>query len=137
MREKRPVTSMVTFLSGITPASAGKTLQGRGSVPALEDHPRECGKNTKQSGNRHWLPGSPPRVREKQVPKSYSYCHFRITPASAGKTIHFRLDFLFAWDHPRECGKNHIQRLQLVLVGGITPASAGKTLLVLLLGLPA
>ena len=127
MREKRPVTSMVTFLSGITPASAGKTLQGRGSVPALEDHPRECGKNTKQSGNRHWLPGSPPRVREKQGYAWIDEKGNRITPASAGKTKRRIAKCHTKQDHPRECGKNCIVVFVFLQRSRITPASAGKT----------
>ena len=88
MREKRPVTSMVTFLSGITPASAGKTTRFTWDICFSQDHPRECGKNSEDILIQAVLDG--------------------ITPASAGKTKLGIIKEQHKEDHPRECGKNFI-----------------------------
>ena len=86
VREKRPVTSMVTFLSGITPASAGKTTRFTWDICFSQDHPRECGKNSVLLPEKTGFAGSPPRVREKPTDILLRLDDLRITPASAGKT---------------------------------------------------
>ena len=129
VREKRFLSKPTTCTSGITPVCAGKT-----SVSCL------AGTVT---------PGSPPHVREKLTSDYKALSRIRITPACAGKTdvySHFICSFQ---DHPRECGKNLLRSnivrdgsgspprvrekqadsSKLRLRPGITPASAGKTLL--------
>ena len=72
------------------------------------DHPRVCGKNELVQELVIGWPGSPPRVREKQIKLMEGILVRRITPACAGKT-EVGSDFLaFVWDHPRVCGKNPV-----------------------------
>ena len=94
--------------------------------------------------------GSPPRVREKRATRLSHSSFFRITPACAGKTkgvYHLPTDHR---DHPRVCGKNfslcyqhtglvgsppRVREKQFCIVqdltsSGITPACAGKTVIV-------
>ena len=49
VREKHLIKNADGLDSGITPASAGKTDPHGLSSFEVEDHPRECGKNTKRS----------------------------------------------------------------------------------------
>ena len=80
----------------------------------------------------------------------------RITPADAGKTVNLQIQRKAAQDHPRGCGENSgMFALLLLLLGspprmrgklylpvggsrykGITPADAGKTVLVIRFGMP-
>ena len=92
-------------------------------------------------------------MREKLVLVSVSQSYVGITPACAGKTVWLTLVLSLAWDHPRVCGKNRVEitttngtagspprvREKQALPGfpnnqfGITPACAGKTVLVFVL----
>ena len=56
--------------------------------------------------------GSPPRVREKLKGSEYDEVMSRITPASAGKTKSNRDLKAKERDHPRECGKNALEKLK-------------------------
>ena len=91
----------------ITPARAGKTSE----VPELlfpdEDHPRSCGKDTKETLHDCLIWGSPPLVRERREEERLQEFDNWITPARAGKTGRhsFRIDG--DGDHPRSCGKDH------------------------------
>ena len=86
-------------------------------------------------------------MREKLLACFLQVFETGITPACAGKTIKRIQASVFAWDHPRECGKNlndrkntrtrigSPPRVREKLIHGnlrvtghrITPASAGKT----------
>ena len=77
-----------------------------------------------------------------------------ITPAGAGKTLQYALQYSAVQDHPRRCGENHSHEFAphrghgsppqvrgkrrscptVVLWNGITPAGAGKTLPVVAVG---
>mgnify|MGYP001670550326 CR=1 FL=1 len=138
---------MVTFLSGITPASAGKTTRFTWDICFSQDHPRECGKNSVLLPEKTGFAGSPPRVREKLYFQAVLGQVLGITPASAGKTELFNGSRSISRDHPRECGKNPFFKFRrstssgspprvreklygkfgAKIVSGITPASAGKT----------
>ena len=133
--------------TGITPAGAGKT-SGIGILGLfIEDHPRRCGENSASFAVTCFTPGSPPQVRGKlicQLPRLHSS---RITPAGAGKTQRRQVGACPHEDHPRRCGENHphscsvfnvqgsppqvrgklLFGLSVLLMGGITPAGAGKT----------
>ena len=135
--------------SRITPAYAGKTTPVPQTATACRDHPRVCGENQIQTTDRGKGQGSPPRMRGK-----LSFCPpvirpAGITPADAGKTYRKTCRFCINQDHPRGCGENkntgrrRIERLgspprmrgkpddRTVIIGtnGITPADAGKTVL--------
>ena len=134
--------------AGITPAHAGKTNDVSITLSTKRDHPRACGENTPDGGNMVVMPGSPPRMRGKQIHENGLVKLAGITPAHAGKTLFAFACFTLRRDHPRACGENHIQpsspalplgsppRMRGKLAGGIyqnrragiTPAHAGKTL---------
>ena len=92
--------------------------------------------------------GSPPQVRGKLDMELFQAHYNRITPAGAGKTYHAELFPRKLEDHPRRCGENKYNCLQIYFDEGsppqvrgkqkqvrsattdrrITPAGAGKTL---------
>ena len=51
--------------NGITPADAGKTCIGNGSLYTGWDHPRRCGENLPMPESRDGTLGSPPQMRGK------------------------------------------------------------------------
>ena len=85
MREKPCQNNKDADCTGITPACAGKTCKRMYSHHLEWDHPRVCGKNATASNHFCPIPGSPPRLREKQRDCPACRCVYRITPASAGK----------------------------------------------------
>ena len=95
--------------SGITPARAGKTSTTASCHFAGWDHPRSCGKDLYPALFAAAVLGSPPLVRERQVPKNNREPNSRITPARAGKTRAFGSMPYLRWDHPRSCGKDFYQ----------------------------
>ena len=120
------------------------------SLPARRDHPRVCGKDRPQRHPLTSTVGSPPRVRERLKPFFDQENVARITPACAGKTDACRVLFPSGWDHPRVCGKDllsgsiipcftgsppRVRERPTRILGvspktGITPACAGKTVLI-------
>ena len=93
-------------------------------------------------------------MREKPSSVTVAWSTFRITPASAGKTEYLMKLRGITKDHPRECGKNiSVKPAETIQQGSpprvrekpshlkygtrsirITPASAGKTLLSVVIG---
>ena len=55
-----------------------------------------------------------------------SLIHFRITPAYAGKRLHFLSQVLGVEDHPRLCGEKLSFPLPIVRVMGSPPPMRGK-----------
>ena len=150
MRGKVGSEGQAVYLKGITPAYAGKSSALCVSDVSAWDHPRVCGEKALHQRLHFAMLGSPPRMRGKAVWGGASALHTGITPAYAGKrgsTTSWRAG---RWDHPRVCGEKRLQtiwvclprgspprmrgkgswRLPLSLVLGITPAYAGKRLLV-------
>ena len=70
----------------ITPACAGKTVNGFRHLLLPKDHPRVCGENICRGDRERNRTGSPPRVRGKLLEKRRSIAAGGITPACAGKT---------------------------------------------------
>ena len=66
VRGKPWVNPLVTDVSGITPACAGKTVRQDLDHPEAWDHPRVCGENRSSRVSRSRSKGSPPRVRGKR-----------------------------------------------------------------------
>ena len=151
MRGKLILPQNAVRASRITPAHAGKTQVSDRHTELNPDHPRACGENdSSQSYIFHCL-GSPPRMRGKQYRPRHTSPDNRITPAHAGKTIRQARQCSCAPDHPRACGENRKEAvMRRVHVGSpprmrgkrfrdslqirhirITPAHAGKTLLIL------
>ena len=116
----------------------------------LPDHPRACGENISDFSCDNLRDGSPPRMRGKPQTILYASDNFRITPAHAGKTSSLKSVPCGDTDHPRACGENLFLIFGSQLFGGspprmrgkltgvlavtllmrITPAHAGKTILV-------
>ena len=134
----------------ITPACAGKTKRLACYFWLSWDHPRVCGENLSRIQSKYPFIGSPPRVRGKLEFLLVSGMKERITPACAGKTEYDGKPTLATRDHPRVCGENGSvlcsQRIAqgspprvrgkrspdsgYPHVNGITPACAGKTILI-------
>ena len=129
MRGKVHRHSFLNFISGITPAYAGKSSYMPASAPASKDHPRICGE--KFSGR---LPattaiGSPPHMRGKGNIGVTTTQEMRITPAYAGKSSHISGHDLCVWDHPRICGEKFPVSPCLLLQLGSPPHMRGKATL--------
>ena len=85
VRGKAFQTMFGTFITGITPACAGKRQAASMPFALAPDHPRVCGEKFIFSVRRLMLIGSPPRVRGKEEENGMSILEQRITPACAGK----------------------------------------------------
>ena len=130
-------------------------MTSRISIP--RDHPRMCGKDPFVVCDEHAQQGSPPHVRERLPSVLRHHRRNRITPACAGKTtLSYNPDASLG-DHPRMCGKDftglsssittrgsppHVRERPLVFhpqiyYSRITPACAGKTLLLSFFPLPS
>ena len=72
--------------AGITPACAGKTALAFRIRFGTQDHPRVCGKDSRNATSRAFCMGSPPRVRERPRFQRNDMMYRGITPACAGKT---------------------------------------------------
>ena len=111
---------------GITPACAGKSRAISAFPSAIQDHPRVCGEKTLQGVPHGPLPGSPPRVRGKEVLAFIALALFGITPACAGKRKgHGRMTKLL-WDHPRVCGEKPGISVMKPTSSGSPPRVRGK-----------
>ena len=106
MREKRLILNVKRMNYRITPAYAGKTLLTTHLLPFMKDHPRVCGKNWRYVYASVNNEGSPPRMREKPLLANWQYFLLGITPAYAGKTMNYAMNWETTKDHPRVCGKN-------------------------------
>ena len=127
MRGKRISSTNFIFISGITPAGAGKTLDVRFLRAGTRDHPRRCGENALCKRPLRPAAKSPPQVRGKRGTKPTMTKDQRITPAGAGKTRQAQPSCLPRRDHPRRCGENVAALISILLLVRITPAGAGKT----------
>ena len=124
----KPVSHLSIFPGfRITPAYAGKTPVADTRRGGHGDHPRVCGENTATLNEQTGTPGSPPRMRGKQLREILSLFSGRITPAYAGKTDAPVLAFKPDKDHPRVCGENSAAQYLDTRTLRITPAYAGKT----------
>ena len=71
-------------------------------------------------------PGSPPRMRGKQLVFDTPSRAMGITPAHAGKTGLRGGSACTRWDHPRACGENTSTFIQLLSMMGSPPRMRGK-----------
>ena len=147
MRGKGVVHVFVPEKFGITPACAGKRGQSSSFPAPWWDHPRMCGeKNLDPIEHDPWL-GSPPHMRGKAVLFDSPQPFRGITPAHAGKRGQSGNCKNADWDHPRTCGEKfyvdevlpgdtgsppHMRGKESFeehgfVIGGITPAHAGKS----------
>ena len=87
MRGKGISAYALVYLSGITPAYAGKSFAFRLGGSGIRDHPRLCGEKSASAFAVRIDSGSPPPMRGKeQVTLCACFVH-RITPAYAGKSV--------------------------------------------------
>ena len=126
VRGKAKSSMLTPKAMGITPACAGKSGRCAYKRPCIWDHPRVCGEKLRLIRSAAWFPGSPPRVRGKEIfIKGRQRC-YGITPACAGKSCTYRICYCSNWDHPRVCGEKAVfQRLHLVMLGS-PPRVRGK-----------
>ena len=89
MRGKGVSFAYAEAFPGITPAYAGKSLISYLYTLYLQDHPRLCGEKQRERLKMLEKLGSPPPMRGKgcciRIPNSFC----RITPAYAGKSVHY------------------------------------------------
>ena len=146
MRGKAGFLPASSFLTGITPAYAGKRGNSGAAAACRRDHPRMCGEKTNMPELKGMSVGSPPHVRGKVACANSILACNRITPACAGKRALIRRSSYFGRDHPRMCGEKafrcgryrcrvgsppHVRGKGAVRAAGlddlrITPACAGK-----------
>ena len=112
--------------AGITPAYAGKSPRGPGDKGRHGDHPHVCGEKFTQSATKTTIPGSPPRMRGKEIQAYENYQLVRITPAYAGKSTMRHHCQSQSRDHPRVCGEKVHQLSGVSLVVGSPPRMRGK-----------
>ena len=86
MRGKVVPVGVVTVLSRITPAYAGKREFRRLFLDEFRDHPRLCGEKDSSHATKTFILGSPPPMRGKGSKRIFSHLLSRITPAYAGKS---------------------------------------------------
>ena len=68
MRGKDSIMDGLQGVHGITPAHAGKSTRHPMTAPDRRNHPRACGEKNGGEQKSHCAPGSPPRVRGKELP---------------------------------------------------------------------
>ena len=154
MRERLIVNINISFCNRITPACAGRTLPLPAYIHPNEDHPRSRGKDYTLSFSYSVRSGSPPLAREGLIPSHLMMKSVRITPARAGRTSLMLFHVFQSRDHPRSRGKDPVTLpVKLPLTGSpplareghiksnlpkinirITPARAGRTVLILIFG---
>ena len=148
MRGKGCCHHPVILVDGITPAYAGKSRARRTASSTSWDHPRVCREKYGRFDRRCSRAGSPPRVRGKEKHHPFLPEQHGITPACAGKSATLSRMVKYMWDHPRVCGEKSMSAVQtldrmgspprvrgkastalyIVVIVGITPACAGKSL---------
>ena len=114
------------FLSGITPAYAGKRFAASFVRRCTRDHPRVCGEKQNSFQCSHTIRGSPPRMRGKGLIMALKKTYEGITPAYAGKSPpQARMPGLCR-DHPRVCGEKGVEDVQDSPNLGSPPRVRGK-----------
>ena len=106
-RGKAQLVAFPLFRSRITPAWAGKSARGPVMRITTGDHPRVGGEKSLSPISFLRLVGSPPRGRGKDRLRSANKAGRGITPAWAGKSLHFSHFLGGGKDHPRVGGEKH------------------------------
>ena len=126
MRGKERLDVFNLCAKRITPAHAGKSRRMKGGWPVKRDHPRACGEKLPLVTETHWLPGSPPRMRGKELFLNIKECGGGITPAHAGKRRPHAVKVSPLQDHPRVCGEKYIKNFMGYSTLGSPPRMRGK-----------
>ena len=150
MRGKAALSGYDCTAGGITPAYAGKSADADSHKALGEDHPRLCGEKAKKARQTPEDRGSPPPMRGKGSRITKASVRIGITPAYAGKSAAYEQRCRTLEDHPRLCGEKLWKlternwsggspppmrgkaggKIPNVLQSGITPAYAGKRVVV-------
>ena len=117
----------------ITPAWAGKSRQSPASEMPTKDHPRVGGEKFASSRNARFALGSPPRGRGKGLFIGIRYGGSGITPAWAGKSLCVWRERYAHGDHPRVGGEKVLPIFWSVVPMGSPPRGRGKVRFVPLL----
>ena len=112
---------------GITPAYAGKSMEGVKMSGILEDHPRLCGEKVQQHKAAVRIQGSPPPMRGKGTVPALGEQHTGITPAYAGKSASLTPPLVFHIGSPPPMRGKVASAVIACMCVGITPAYAGKS----------
>ena len=128
LRGKRFANNSHCSRLGLTPAPAGKTEVIGLFPPPAEAHPRACGENPILSHVHHPRLGSPPRLRGKQLRAVGRAVRRGLTPAPAGKTVHYVYSGYIRGAHPRACGENPVMPSMAAFKPGSPPRLRGKQL---------
>ena len=110
----------------LIPARAGKTEQPTASSAAPAAHPRTCGENAMRRGCARVSTGSSPRVRGKPSTTRSAAWPEGLIPARAGKTARWPVLGEQARAHPRACGENRTDLIEVTHYPGSSPRVRGK-----------
>ena len=110
----------------ITPACAGKRCRTFRAVRSSWDHPRMCGEKAALPPGVLAPPGSPPRMRGKELAVGVIRQHGGITPAHAGKSRCILQQLRVVKDHPRTCGEKLLLYSRYKPCKGSPPRMRGK-----------
>ena len=113
-------------VDGITPACAGKSSTATLAAHSTGDHPRVCGEKPQPATHSAAPPGSPPRMRGKEVKALLHFNWVGITPAYAGKSSPGSAAGCHARDHPRVCGEKSTTSEDAGSLPGSPPRMRGK-----------
>ena len=103
----KPLTAFVlTAITGLIPAHAGKTMTDSHAHDTHAAHPRSRGENRLPPAGRARTRGSSPLTRGKQSTWTGRPSPRRLIPAHAGKTGSPRPRRCRSWAHPRSRGEN-------------------------------
>ena len=111
---------------GITPAWAGKSGKNPKPLQRTRDHPRVGGEKLRSAISCLLVVGSPPRGRGKAQFGNCPYCHERITPAWAGKSVYGIIPCADKGDHPRVGGEKLLSVTTIRSFLGSPPRGRGK-----------
>ena len=126
MRGQRGIQPVDVVPRRIIPARAGPTARRCCPCVGRADHPRSCGANFHDNSRNAQPFGSSPFVRGQQVLGFVPPGRVRIIPARAGPTQVLRITTHPMADHPRSCGANAGQVLQVTALGGSSPLVRGQ-----------
>ena len=120
----QPTLSLKTW-TGIIPAYAGSTCQGRGWLCGKADHPRIRGEHLNRIKGELPSEGSSPHTRGAPSRCLDVYVRERIIPAYAGSTMPIGSETTRSWDHPRIRGEHTIEGPPAILAFGSSPHTRG------------
>ena len=117
---------LLDVVGGITPAWAGKSRPQTAPHTTGRDHPRVGGEKTDKATKSLFASGSPPRGRGKVRAGVRPTAAAGITPAWAGKSLHFSHFLGGGKDHPRVGGEKPLVFSRFYYLMGSPPRGRGK-----------